>query len=71
MEEEKDIEALEKQLMDFQQLKKVFVDRANDHIEARINLRQHDAVPHFQIVNEEMFMEVFKQLQDLKTLLQV
>ena len=64
---EKDVDAIEKKIMAWRQVKRVFTERAAYNKEARENLR--DITDWEHVVYEEMLMDLFARVDDLEKLL--
>jgi hypothetical protein len=64
---EKDVEAAEKKIMKWRQLKRKYTERANDNKEARLNLR--DITDWEHVVYEEALMDAFERIEELEKLL--
>ena len=64
--EEARIEDIEQKIMKFRALRKRFVELAEEHKPARINLRETPSYE--QVINDEMFIELFDRVDELEKL---
>lgn len=62
-----EVEAAEKQIMEFRNIRRIYTERAALHKEARQNMR--DITDYEHVVFEEMFYDILKRLGELESLL--